>query len=475
VRLLAHPFCLGAVGLMLVNDFVLKSLAPSWLTGKLSDFAGMFFLPFLLAALLALFLPKRLVAPVAFSVTGAGFALLKLDPGVNAAVLGLGASLTGLPFRALLDPSDLLALLSLLPAAWLWHRPLSAAPPAGPSLRWRLLVLPLAALVTLADAAAPDMGVACLSPSPTGAALLASTRFISQTYQSPDGGLTWKALGNDAPTICRGDNTATGSVILTVPDNTMYHFLAGQGIDRSADNGATWQSIYTFTPLTEPDQTYIKLTHTGNIAFGAPPYDAAFDTNSGNLVVAMGLDGVLVRRPSGVWTWAAVGPYQHDSLQLAGASGLVTLLLYQVFLAILVGLGWLFTRSARLMPGRAPRVWTILGWIGLGFTSLLVVPDFVTSSYTAIGTWVALGFMTIATLIALVVALANLKGRFFRMLPSSLLQALLLAAACLLPYVLWGTHILAIYTYALIASTALVVVLFILFSLKNPAKNNPIV
>jgi hypothetical protein len=255
----------------------------------------------------------------------------------------------------------------------------------------------------------------------------------------------------------------------------MYHFLAGQGIDRSADNGATWQSIYTFTPLTEPDQTYIKLTHTGNIAFGAPPYDAAFDTNSGNLVVAMGLDGVLVRRPSGVWTWAAVGPYQHDSLQLAGASGLVTLLLYQVFLAILVGLGWLFTRSARLMPGRAPRVWTILGWIGLGFTSLLVVPDFVTSSYTAIGTWVALGFMTIATLIALVVALANLKGRFFRMLPSSLLQALLLAAACLLPYVLWGTHILAIYTYALIASTALVVVLFILFSLKNPAKNNPIV
>ena len=111
--------------MMLVNDFVLKPLAPSWLTGKLSDFAGLFFLPFLLAALLALVLPGRWVGPVSFAVTGAGFALLKLDPAFNAAVLA------GLPLRARLDPTDLLALLSLLPAAWLWRRPMQAAPPAA--------------------------------------------------------------------------------------------------------------------------------------------------------------------------------------------------------------------------------------------------------------------------------------------------------------------------------------------------------
>ena len=464
VRLLAHPLCLGAVGLMLVNDFVLKPLAPSWLTGKLSDFAGLFFLPFLLAALLALFLPGRWVGPVSFAITGAGFALLKLDPAFNA------AALAGLPLQVRLDPTDLLALLSLLPAAWLWRRPAPAGRLAAPALRWRLLVLPLAALVTLADAAAPDLGVACLSQSPTGSVLLASTRTFSETFQSSDGGLTWKGLADNAASVCPANTSATAPPNLTNPaDGVVYRFTPGQTIDRSEDNGNTWRPVYSFSSLAEPDEVYIKLTHAGNISFGNPPYAAIFDSPSGNLVVAMGLDGVLVRNASGVWTWATVGSYQHDSLQQAGVAGVMTLLIYQVLLAILVSLGWLFTRSARLMSGRAPRIWTILGWIAMGIVSLLVIPDIVTSSYTAIATWIALGFMAVATLIALLVALANLKGRFFRLLPSGLLQGVLLAASCLLPYVLWGIHIIPGYSLALAASTGLVVIFFILFSLTKKA------
>jgi hypothetical protein len=474
VRLLTHPLCLAAIGLMLANDFILKPLAPSWLTGKLSDFAGLFFLPFLLAALLALVVPGRLVGGVSFAVTAGGFALLKLDPAANAAALGLLNGLTGLTLRVMTDPGDLLALLSLVPAAWLWRRPSPVTRPVSPALRWRLLVLPLAALVTLADAAAPDMGISCLGPSPTGAGILASTRSFSQTFQSPDGGLSWQVLGNDAATVCPADNSSTGPFILTnLADGVKYRFTPGQGIDRSQDGGGTWHSIFTFAPLTEPDQTYVKLTLPGNLAFGDPPYAAMFDSTSGNLVVAMGLDGVLVRRASGDWTWVSVGPYRHDSLSQDGIAGLLALLFYQIFLAILVGLGWIFTRSASLM--NAPRVWTILGWIGLAALSLLVVPDFVTSTYLATGTWIALAFMSIASLIALLVAIFNLKGRFFRMLPGGLLQAALLAAACLLPYALWGMHILPVYTYAFIASTILVLILFVVLSLGKLVKINPTV
>ena len=51
---LGHPLSLGAVALLLLNDHVLKQAFPSILTGKLSDFAGLFFFPFLLAVLVGL-------------------------------------------------------------------------------------------------------------------------------------------------------------------------------------------------------------------------------------------------------------------------------------------------------------------------------------------------------------------------------------------------------------------------------------
>ena len=52
---LTHPVTLGAVALLLVNDWLLKPLWQSdWTTGKLSDFAWMVFAPPLLAFVLSL-------------------------------------------------------------------------------------------------------------------------------------------------------------------------------------------------------------------------------------------------------------------------------------------------------------------------------------------------------------------------------------------------------------------------------------
>ena len=52
---LTHPVTLGAVALLLVNDWLLKPLWQSdWTTGKLSDFAWMVFAPPLLLFALSL-------------------------------------------------------------------------------------------------------------------------------------------------------------------------------------------------------------------------------------------------------------------------------------------------------------------------------------------------------------------------------------------------------------------------------------
>ena len=40
-----HPVALAAIAVLVVNDHVLKSAYPGWLTGKLSDIAGLVFFP----------------------------------------------------------------------------------------------------------------------------------------------------------------------------------------------------------------------------------------------------------------------------------------------------------------------------------------------------------------------------------------------------------------------------------------------
>ena len=118
LRCLGHPASLLSIGLLLLNDHVLKVVAPSWLTGKLSDFAGLFFFPFVLAVLLSLLLdplrvPPRRIARVAFGLTAAWFALIKILPLVNALTRDFVSHLLNIQTQIALDPTDLIALLSL--------------------------------------------------------------------------------------------------------------------------------------------------------------------------------------------------------------------------------------------------------------------------------------------------------------------------------------------------------------------------
>jgi hypothetical protein len=455
VRLLAHPLSLAAIGLMLANDRVFKILWPSWWTDKLSDFAGLFFLPFLAAALLALVIPRRSSAWLAFGLTGLGFILIKTVPGVNALLPGLG-------LQARLDPTDLVALLSLIPAAWLWRRQQE-----GPALRLdkRLLLVPLAALVTLADAAAPDYGVTCLTLD--GSKIMAQASLLGGSYQSADGGLTWQVLSTERQANC--NPTAQNQAVIQVPAHgAQFRIRPGAGIDRSTDGGATWTVDFSILPASEAETTYVSMTRSGNLAFGSIPFAGLVEPASGNLVFAMGHDGVLLRRPNGEWSWAAVGTYVHNSLRLDGLAGILILVQYPIGLALLVAFGWLYTRAARRIPRTI--VWVILGWVGLALLSLILSPEIVTANYLAIGALLALLFMAAATLIALLTAIFRLKGEFAGVVLSALPQMLGMGLACLLPYVLWAAGLLPLYAYALLASTVLVVLLFIIFSRTSRAR-----
>lgn len=129
---LLHPIVLGAIVVCAVNDHVLKLLHPSWLTGKLSDVAGLIFFPLLLQAVVELSLaavrlwrrPELATLVTAVLLTGACFTAINLAPvlaqGYVAAMsevrTGLASVWGGGPVlvRVTCDAQDLLALPALL-------------------------------------------------------------------------------------------------------------------------------------------------------------------------------------------------------------------------------------------------------------------------------------------------------------------------------------------------------------------------
>jgi hypothetical protein len=95
------------------------------MTGKLSDFAGLFFFPILLVTIAR---PGRTVRPaakVASLLTGIVFATVKLVPAANDFVARHWGAMT-------LDPSDLMALPACV-ASWLWMVRESERQPTRPS------------------------------------------------------------------------------------------------------------------------------------------------------------------------------------------------------------------------------------------------------------------------------------------------------------------------------------------------------
>lgn len=146
---LLHPVALMALGLLIVNDHVLKYSWPGPVTGKLSDFAGLVVFPLLLHGLWQLATERRppksgdrreradaIASYGAVMLTGLGFAAVKLGtpltdlyrtligflqwgPGAAASLVSGDATPPMRPVAVVTDPTDLIALGALPVAIWL--------------------------------------------------------------------------------------------------------------------------------------------------------------------------------------------------------------------------------------------------------------------------------------------------------------------------------------------------------------------
>ncbi|MCZ7420369.1 hypothetical protein O7605_12670 [Verrucosispora sp. WMMA2121] len=216
---LIHPVTVAATALLILNDQVLKAVYPGWLTGKLSDVAGLVMAPPLLAVVLALLLagcgrlpvlrrtvriagpgsgrtPSDLLAAVSIFVVGVGFTAVKATPEGAATASAVWSVVSG-PSVILADGTDLLALPALALAWWTW-----CSAVARPSLaRWLrmvavLVVLPIAGLgVAATSAPRYDDAVALYEWRDVAVA------GIGNAYHDSREPYTWWVGADDGPTF----------------------------------------------------------------------------------------------------------------------------------------------------------------------------------------------------------------------------------------------------------------------------------
>jgi len=141
-----------ALAVLVLNDHLLKTAWPGALTGKLSDFAGLFVATTLVAAGLG---PEPKVRrALAFASVVVPFCAINLHP-YAAEALVTALSWVGIGWRVTVDPTDLMSLL-VLPAAWRFFDPRPNPPVAARGLGWRdRAALACGAAACLATSVAP--------------------------------------------------------------------------------------------------------------------------------------------------------------------------------------------------------------------------------------------------------------------------------------------------------------------------------
>ncbi|MEZ4672445.1 MAG: hypothetical protein R3E39_31460 [Anaerolineae bacterium] len=409
---LAHPVSLAAMVLLLFNDHWLRWHYPSWLTGKLGDFTWLVFAPFIAAALLAWVVPRgkqneRLVGLLAFACIGLWFALAKTVPAVHSLTVQAWEAVIGWRGTLRMDASDLLTLPALLLGWWVWQRagntPLNLRP-----LAWAALGLDVvatlasdAALYTIVDSgivkicyengrlitAIQDSPIIMSKdplPNPDNMDSRENFEITSQyiVYSSNDGGLTWGS--NRVSQLDTFEDNCSTDKFAIDPNNSQiqYRWEAGERVERSTDGGATWILDRELVEMQQDVRGYYNHYGDGDNyggyirSFYIGPVSGIVDRKTGNLVLAMSWDGVLVRTSEGLWKWVSVGQ-GYGLANLIDFRHFTSILFFELWLA--GALAFLVVTTSTTYMRQYTRRWgTIVllcaGW-GSWFILNLMLPE----------------------------------------------------------------------------------------------------
>jgi hypothetical protein len=304
---LQHPLSLLCIGMLLLNDHVLKVAFPYWLTGKLSDFAGLFFFPFIVAAGISLLLSSfkidaGRIGYLSFGIVAAWFTALKTASAVNSITAWLAGTLLERPIAYALDATDLIALLVLLPAWFLWNKLQTAQPRR---LAYAALCIGAIAAMATSPAAPPTV---IESFAYQDGSVYAND--FGRILVSRDFGINWDYCGSPCLGVRPPEQPPKLPVVVCDPDSpkTCYRITGNPNVEGSSDGGKTWSIAWQISPARVD-----YLRRSGTLP---TPMDLIIVPAPGKaLLVAMGVNGVLQRSlPNGKWKEIVVSDAKPASL-----------------------------------------------------------------------------------------------------------------------------------------------------------------
>jgi hypothetical protein len=237
----------------------------------------------------------------------------------------------------------------------------------------------------------------------------------------------------------------------------MYRFRPGAGIDNTNDGGQSWVQEIDLFEISHEARTTYYLENTpadrfGTVVIKTGPLDALIDPDSGNVVVAMGQEGTLVREANGHWRWVSVGPYsfrrfdQVEFLQLLVPSELLASL-------VLAGLALTtIVRPVRNDSGYGGTFLFLLAWLAWVIAILMFLPNerayglFFISNETAyfVAILIAIAFALSQGLIDIIDVFSEKPSAIVAISLNAIITTLLF----IIPFVLWTQGTLPRYTTA---------------------------
>lgn len=453
VHSLTHPMSILAVLLLLFNDHYLRHVSPSWITGKLGDFTWLIFAPFIVGLLFAWLIPRRLqqhervvgIASIGF--IGIWFATAKTIPLVHEWTTSTLDYIVGWEGSLRLDASDLLTLPALLISWHIWRH----ASNTSPNFKaYAPIIFGLAIMGTLATSyAPPNHGVFCVYEEE--GALFLEISNNNFRYTSVDGGLTWQVSTSRLPCdVWSWEFSGIDSrILIDERSEIQYRINIGQSVEVSENDGVTWFNEMDLSFLyNDLRQIYIQ-TYYDVPDNGTPrsPLDAVIDSGTGNLVLAMGYDGILVRTPDAQWQWVAVGDFSFRETEDMNPFKILS---FEIFASIVLGLIFL---AVPLKSKRNIGFFVIVGLLW-GISVFFYHPVIPASTGQA-PSLIDLEFAYyIPPVLALAVSWLRFGGSldFYWLVPRAILPMLfasIITGLCfLLPYILWAEGHIPVYTTA---------------------------
>jgi hypothetical protein len=230
------------------------------------------------------------------------------------------------------------------------------------------------------------------------------------------------------------------TLVLDGQEEIQYRFNPGRSIERTEDGGQFWEVEFTLSHHIEAQSATYLIKHSEfNPWILGGPIEAIAYAGSGNIIVSMGLEGVLVRtRGEG---WVPVGLYERIEPQ---SSQVYKAVLTDEFIigAILVIL--LLGTAIRHVERRIPKelLFTAVVWLMWVWLIQSVKEDTYSAPFIDLDwLFIDLGLLSLTAILSLILLICRSKVDFYKRSPRAFLAVVLSSFVggilFLVPYILW--------------------------------------